>query len=53
MNVEFAAPYTAADGKSYKADQAADLPVEEALKLLHDGLARHAAPTSDKTEKKG
>ena len=25
MLIEFAAPYTAADGKSYKADQAADL----------------------------
>ena len=50
IRVEFAAPYTAADGKSYKADEAATLPTEEALKLLADGLARKAATV---TEKKG
>ena len=51
MMIEFAAPYTAADGKTFKADSSADLPIEEALKLLTDGLARHATPAQ--TEKKG
>lgn len=48
LRIEFAAPYTAADGKTYKADQAAEIEREEALRLLRDGLARPAAP-----EKKG
>lgn len=52
MQIEFAAPYTAADGKQYKADEAADIEIEAALKLLADGLARPAA-TAPKTEKKG
>ena len=52
MQIEFAAPYTAADGKQYKADQSADIEREEALRLLADGLARVAAPVVA-TEKKG
>ena len=52
MRIEFAAPYTAADGKHYKADEAADIDTEAALKLLADGLARVAAEPT-KTEKKG
>ena len=53
MMIEFAAPYTAADGKTFKADQAADIESEEALRLLADGLARIAQPAPVKTAEKG
>lgn len=43
--VEFAYPYTGADGKEYKPDQTADVDPGVAADLIAKGLARKAAPT--------
>lgn len=40
MKVTLARPYTAADGRSHKADANVTLPRSEALNLLHLGRAR-------------
>ena len=45
MRVEFAYPYTGADGKKYKADEAADLERGLAADLIAQGVARRATPT--------
>ena len=45
MRIELAYPYTDADGKNHKADATVDLPVEEALSLVRDGIARKTTPT--------
>lgn len=43
--VEFAYPYSGADGTSYEADQSADLDAGLAADLIHKGIARRAIPT--------
>ena len=54
-SVTLAYPYTDADGKNHKADTTLSLDVAEAIRLLHEGLARvpddKSASAAD--EKKG
>lgn len=40
--VEFAYPYTGADGKQYKQGQSADLDAGLAAQLVNEGIARRA-----------
>lgn len=53
MKVTLAYPYTDAEGKSYDADKAVDLPEEEATQLVRDGRARvEDGSSSTKSSKK-
>lgn len=45
MRVQFAYPYESADGKTYKQEQVVDLDEGLAADLIHQGIARKAAPT--------
>lgn len=44
MRIVFAYPYTAADGTEYSPDIPVEVEVGLAASLMHNGLARQAAP---------